>query len=171
MTEIVLFSQKVNKPVHPPLYTNHQLINEVTYHKHLGFILSNDISRHEHMDYMKTKAWSRINSMCKFKFQLDRNSLQVIYISFIRPLLEHADVECDTCAQCEINELKKIQNKAARIVTGEPKLVSSENLLRQTVWEKLSSRRKKYKLPLFYKMQKVYALVTYPSLPPPLSLQ
>ena len=106
MTESVLFSQKVNKPVHPPLYTNHQLINEVTYHKHLGFILSNDISRHEHMDYMKTKAWSRINSMCKFNFQLDRNSLQVIYISFIRPLLEHADVECDTCAQCEINELK-----------------------------------------------------------------
>ena len=42
--EPVLFPQKVNKPVHSSLYMIHQLINEVTYHKHLGLILSNDLS-------------------------------------------------------------------------------------------------------------------------------
>ena len=73
-------------------------------------------------------------------------------MSFIRPLLEYADVVLDKkCAQYEINKLG--ENKAARIVTGASKLVSIENLLRKTGWEKLSSRRKKHKLLMFYKMQ------------------
>ena len=38
-TEPVLFSRKVNKPVHPPLYMNHKLINEMTNHKYLGYRL------------------------------------------------------------------------------------------------------------------------------------
>ena len=106
-TESVLFSQKVYKPDNPSLYMIDQVINEMTYHKHLGLILSNDISWHEHLDYIKTKAWSLINIMRKLKFQLDRKSLQVIYMSFIRPLLEYVNVLWDNCAQYEINEIEK----------------------------------------------------------------
>ena len=45
--------------------------------------------------------------MRKLKFKLDRRSLQTIYFSFIRPLLEYADVIWNNCAQYESNELKK----------------------------------------------------------------
>ena len=45
----VLFSRNINTPVHPPLYMNHQLINEVTNHKHFDLILSNNFSWHEHL--------------------------------------------------------------------------------------------------------------------------
>ena len=100
----------------------------MTYHKHLGLISSNDISWHEHFDYIKTKAWSPIIFMRKIMFQLDRKSLQVIYMSFIRSLLEFANVVWDNCAQYEINEIEKIQNEVARIVTGASKLVSIKNL-------------------------------------------
>ena len=54
-------------------------------------------------------------------------------------------------AEYEAKELEKIQYEAARIVSGSTKLVSIEALLRETGWEKLSSRRKKHKLILFYK--------------------
>ena len=91
--------------------------------------------------------------MRKLKFQLDRKSLQTIYFSFIRPLLEYAGVIWDNCFQYEANELEKIQNEAARIVTGATKLVSINNLLKETGWELLSTRRKKHKLSLFYKMK------------------
>ena len=106
--ESVLFSRKVNKPVHSSLYMNHQLINEVTYHKKLGLISSNDLSWHKHLDCIKTKTkpWSRINIMRKPKFKRDRKSLQVLYISFIRPLLEYVDVVWDDCAQYGINEIE-----------------------------------------------------------------
>ena len=95
-----------------------QAINEVTSHKHLGLIFSNDCNWHEHIDYVKTKSWFRINIMRKLKFQLDRKSLETIYISFIRPLLEY--------------ELEKIQNEAACIVTGATKLVSLHSLYTET---------------------------------------
>ena len=45
--------------------------------------------------------------MRKLKFQLNRKSLQTIYFSFIRTLLEYADVVWDNCTQYEANELEK----------------------------------------------------------------
>ena len=58
----------------------------------------------------------------------------------------------DNCTQYEKVELDKIQNEAARIVTGTSKLVSIENLYEETKWETLEERRRKHKLTLFYKM-------------------
>ena len=69
--------------------------------------------------------------MRKLKVTLDRKSLQTIYISIIRPLLEYADVVWDNCTQYEANELEQIQNEAARIVTGTTKLVSIQSFFRK----------------------------------------
>ena len=91
--------------------------------------------------------------MCKLKFQLDRKSLEIIYTSFIRPLLEYSNVVWDNCTQYEVNDLEKIQNKAARIVKGATKLTSLQSLYIETGWEIFASRRQKSTLVLFYKMQ------------------
>ena len=80
--------------------------------------------------------------MRKLKFKLDRHSLQTIYISFIRPLLEYAYIVWDNFNQTEVYELEKIQHEAARIVTGATELVSINALLSETGWETLASRRK-----------------------------
>ena len=72
----------------------------------------------------KAKPWSCINIVCKLKFKLDRRSLQTISFSFIRPLLEYADLVWDKCTQYEVNDLEKIQNEAARIVSGATKIVT-----------------------------------------------
>ena len=152
-SESIVFSRKLNKPYHPPLVMNQKQIEEVNSHKHLGVVLSDDCTWHDHLDYIKCKAWNRINVMRKLKFKLDRRSLQIIYFTFIRPLLEYADVVWDNCSQYEVNELEKIQNEAARIVTGATKLVSINSLLLEVGWESLSSRRKKHKLQLLFKMQ------------------
>ena len=143
-SEAITFTRKRIRPLHPPLYMNHQAINEVSSHKHLGLILSNDCNWHEHIEYIKTKAWFRINIMRRLKFKLDRKSLEIIYMSFIRPLLEYASVVWDNCAEYESEELEKIQNEAARIVTGATKLVSLEALYIDTGWESLETRREKH---------------------------
>ena len=74
------------------------------------------------------------------------------YISFIRPILEYADIVWDNCTQYEIDLIEKIQIEAARIVTGATRLVSIELLYRETGWEPLYKRRYKHKMYQFYKM-------------------
>ena len=86
---------------------NHQQFNTITSHKHLGLNFSNDLSWHEHFESIKTKDRHRIYVMRTLKFQLNRKSLQTIYFTFIRPLLEHADVVWDNCTQYQANELEK----------------------------------------------------------------
>ena len=127
-------------------------INEVQFHKHLGIYLSTDCSWHKHIDYIKGEAWARMNVMRKFKYTLDRKSLETIYAAFIRPILEYADAIWDNCTQQEKNELENIQLEAARIATGATKLVSIQKLYDETGWETLETRRKKHKLTLFYKL-------------------
>ena len=122
-------------------------INEVTSHKHLGVIFSNDCSWHSHIEHIKTKAWNRINVMRKLKF--DRRSLQTIYFSFIRPLLEYANSLWNNCAQYESNELEKIQNEAALYCHRGNKISLNKFTFVGNRLETLSSWRNKHKLTFF----------------------
>ena len=167
-TESLLISRKTSGPIHPPVFMLNQEVNEVDKHKHLGIVLSGDCSWHHHINYIKEKAWARINIMRKLKFLLDRKSLETIYISFIRPVIEYADIIWDNCTQTDKQELEKIQLEAARISTGATKLISVQKLYEETGWEPLEIRRKKHKLALFYKMYNHLTPPYLSSLVPPL---
>ena len=136
-SESFTVSRKLNRPYHPPIYTGNQQIAEVTSHKYLGIIFSHDCSWHSHIDYIKEKAWQRINIMRRLKFIFDRKSLETIYFSFIRPILEYGDTIWDNCTQYEKQELDKIQKEATRIVTGGTILVSLQSLYQEVGWESL----------------------------------
>ena len=144
-----------------------QIINEVESYKHLGVILSNDCSWQKHLDYMEEKVWTRINIMRRLNYDIERKSLETIYKSFIRPLLEYADVIWDNCTHQNKNKLELIQLEAARISTGK-KVVSVANLYIETGWETLDARRNKQKLVLFYKMYHDLIPLYLSSLVPPL---
>ena len=59
-----------------------------------------------------------------------------MYISFVRPTLQYANIVWDNCTQYETNVTERIQIEAARIVTG----------------ESLRDRRYKHKMCQLYKM-------------------
>jgi hypothetical protein len=131
---------------------NNTIISTVTEHKHLCLQLSDDRNWNKHIDMITKKTFSRVNILRKFKFILDRKTLETIYITFIRPLLEYADVVWDTKTQILINKLENVQVEAARIVTGGTRLVSLSNLYIETGWEKLKDRREGHRTIQFYKM-------------------
>ena len=60
-SDSMIFSLKVNKPYHPSISMYWQHINEVHSHKHLGLIYLTNCTWHDHIDYIKTKAWFRVN--------------------------------------------------------------------------------------------------------------
>ena len=55
------------------------------------------------------------------KFKINRT----VYLPFIRPRLEYTEVVGNNCTQYDSIELDKIQNEAARIVTGATELHAS----------------------------------------------
>ena len=151
-SESLIISRKRNKPAHPKLFMSGVEIPSVQVHKHLGIFISNDGSWDYHVNQILMKAWKRIGIMRNLKLRLDRTSLQTIYFSFIRPVLECADVIWINLSQHQKDQIEKVQNEAARIVTGFSKLVSLADLNREAGRESLSERRYKHKLTLFFKM-------------------
>ena len=119
---------------------NHQIC-EVDSHKHIGVYFSKDFIWHKHIKYIMDKTWSRINTIRKFKFRLDRKSLETIYIAFIRHLIKYGDVIWDKCTLYEKQELDKIQHEAARIARGATRLVSIAILYKEIGWDSLEKTK------------------------------
>ena len=63
-------------------------ISETQTHKHLGLTLSSKCTWSDQNDNIYGQVWTRLNLMRALKFRVSRSSLEQIYISFIRPLLE-----------------------------------------------------------------------------------
>ena len=72
-------------------------------------------------------------------------------MSFIRPILEYADVIWDSQNQSLINKLENVQLDDARIVTKGTKLTGFNRLYEETKWDKLSDRRQNHILIYFTK--------------------
>ena len=97
---------------------NNFQINSVTEHKHLGLIISDDGTWHNHIYLITKKAFARADILRKFKHILDRKTSEKIYFTFVRPILEYADVVWDNATDILIKKLENVQIEAARIVTG-----------------------------------------------------
>ena len=67
------------------------MLTETDTHRHLGLTLSNTCTWSEHIQTITTKAWERLNLLRTLKFRVSRKSLEKMYISFVRPLLEYCD--------------------------------------------------------------------------------
>ena len=128
-------SRTINKPHHPDIFMNDTPIAKVPNHKHLGLNISKDCTHHIHIDLITEKAYRRLNILRRFKFILDRKTLETIYLTYIRPLLEYADVILDNNITYLVDKIVKLQMEAARIVTGGTRLVSLNNICLETGWE------------------------------------
>ena len=93
-TEAILFTLKRNVS-YPELVFNNTPVNFVEHHKHLGLTLSHDGKWHEHIQSISSSASKVLGMMRKIKFSLNRKSLNQIYLSILRPLLEYASIVWD----------------------------------------------------------------------------
>jgi hypothetical protein len=81
------------------------------------------------------KAYKRINILRKLKFILDRKTLEKIYFTFVRSLIEYADVIWDNMSISLNKKIENVHLEASRIVTGGNRLVSLNNFYMETGWE------------------------------------
>ena len=86
--------------------------------------------------------------MRRLKYTFYRQALNQIYISYVLPILEYSSIAWDGCTSQESQTLEKLQNEAARIVTGLTRSVSLLNLCRECGWVPFMEKRKEQKLVL-----------------------
>ena len=147
-TEVLYFGNQ--QP--PVLNFNDTLLDVTDTHKHLGLTFSDNCKWHKRIDNIILSGSKLLGIMRKLKFTVRRKTLNQIYVSFLRPILEYASVVWDNCTFNEKDKLEKIQIEAGRIVTGLTRSTSLYNLFRELGWLTLSERRKYQKLVLAFKI-------------------
>ncbi|MCG8097314.1 MAG: hypothetical protein JAZ17_27465 [Candidatus Thiodiazotropha endolucinida] len=149
-TEVMIFTLKHIESL-PNIIFDGTPVKFVTDHKHLGLTFSSNGKWHSHIENIKNSASKVVGIMRKLKYTFSRVALNQIYLSYLLPIIEYSCVVWDGCTIEDINSLQKIQNEAARIVTGLTRSVSLDNLYRECGWVSLLERRRQQKLVLMYK--------------------
>ena len=149
-TEAILFTLKHYQQL-PLIEFDGNPITFVSSHKHLGLTFTNNGRWQNHIENIVKAASKIIGIMRKLKYTFHRVALNQIYISYVLPILEYSAIVWDNCTIQNSNILEKLQNEAARLVTGLTRSVSLENLYKECGWVPLSTRRQEQKLSFMFK--------------------
>jgi hypothetical protein len=122
-------------------------------HKHLGIILQKDGKWGDQVQVTVTKATRRIDILRNLSYKIDRDSLNKLYVAYIRPVLEQGCIVWNNCNQGEAEILEKTQRQAARAVCGAKKGTSHIEIYNEVKWEPLKERRDRQCLIMLYKMK------------------
>ena len=102
------------------LIINGTILKIVETHNRLGVHLSSNNKWSKHVDSIIESALKQISYLRKIKYLFSKQTLNTLYCTYIRPLLEFASEVWDGCTQADANRLEQIQLNGARIVTGLP---------------------------------------------------
>lgn len=145
-----------NKPqeLYPEVKFDNQPIERVKSHKHLGVTLTSDLSWKEHAYNIGKKAYNCLGVIRPLRNKIDRATLETLYKSFIRPVLEYADILWHIPADNRhcLDILERVQQEAARIVTGGTRRCPTKGLYDEIAWETLASRREMHRSQMMWKI-------------------
>ena len=150
-TEVLTISAKIKKTTYPRLKMDEVELSEATSHKHLGLILSVNMSWSPHVHSICSRASLRINILRYLSFRFNRKTIELLYMSYIRPILEYASPLFGSQTLANAAKLENIQAQAALICTGALQSTNRYNLMAELGWNSLAERRKNATLSLTYK--------------------
>ena len=160
----VIFSQKISKVHHPPLYFNGSIVSLVKEHEHLGMILDSKLSFSQHMSEKIKKTKKGIGLLKYLSVYLPLASLTQMYKLFIRPHLDYGDIIYHTphvlnefdktiSLTTSMEKVENVQYNAALAITGAWRKSSRNKLYSELGWESLSYRRWLRRLLLIFKIR------------------
>ena len=150
---VLLISRKLNPTPLLPVKIGRSVLTQTVNHRHLGLTLGSRFHWSEHIEGILNKSTKRLNMLQSLKNKLPRFSLETLYLSYIRPLLEYADIIWCNSSTNLLNSIENIQIRAAQIVTGAKRRTSHESLYKEIGWESLSQRRNTRKLIFIHELQ------------------
>ena len=165
-----MFSRKIIKIDHPPLYFNENLLKSST-QKHLGMILDTKLDLSLHLKNVQNKVNKTIGLLRKLRDTLPKTSLITIFKSFVRPHLDYGDIIYNRANNTSFHQnIESIQHNAALAITGAVRGTSREKLYQELGFESLQQTRWYRKLYCLFKIFKnqspsyLFQLVSSPNI-------
>ena len=119
--------------------------------KHLGLVLDSKLDFNEHVNNKINKCNKSIGIMKKLSLTLSRNSLLTIYKTFVRAILDYADIIYDKpLTESFEDKLEMVQYNAALVITSACKGTSRDCIYRELGLEFLAERRWSRKIFFFH---------------------
>ncbi len=130
-----------------PASTSYQTGHVQLYiHKHLGLFLTKNLTWKKHISEIATKARKRLGCIQKHKYRLCRRSLEILYLTFVRPVMEYGNVMFDAGNQEDLEILTNIEKEALRTITGARYRCNIELLYNEVKWPTIEKRRELQKI-------------------------
>ena len=127
-------------------------IDDSTEHTHLGVVLQSNLKWSKHISMISEKAEGCLRYLTLARRFASQAVLNNIYLVLIRPLMEYC---CSVWSHLTVSDemkLQRIQNRAARLVTGAPKYTAIEKLHEELGWDYLTDRRKYFRLSFYHQI-------------------
>ena len=140
-TVAMLFSKKANPDTFFQIKLNSEVIRLSSHHKHLGLWLTDNMTWKKHITEISSKARQRLGCLKRHIFRMSRKSLEICYLTFIRPVLEYGNVLYDAANEEDLNVLDDIEKEAMRVITGARKRCNIDALYNEFKWPCLAQRR------------------------------
>ena len=162
--EEIIFSRKLNRQEHPPLYFNNVVVKQVKEHKHLGLTLDSKLTFVSHITEKISTARKGIG-VIKYLFSyVPTKTLDQIYKMYVRPHLDFCDIiyhkpeieslfDSSSRLSFWMEQIEKVQYQAALAITGTWQGTNTDKIYEQLGWESLSKRRWFRRLVQFYKIK------------------
>ena len=111
-TKSLIVSNKSDPELNPPVIFHNTAVSEVNHHTYLGITFSFNLRWNTHVDELCTKANKRLSMMLPLKYKLDQRSLEDMYKSFVRPVIEYGIVVWGGTYDTSLSKLEEINIKA-----------------------------------------------------------
>ena len=120
--------------------------------KTLGVTLDQHLSWKSNNENICSKITSGISALRRLKESIDRKTLVSAYNAIVRPYFDYCCEVWDVFGKTQSKRLKKLQNKAARIIMNMSNDVHHSVVLQGLGWKTLKVERKKAKAKMMYKL-------------------
>ena len=94
---------------HPDIVFDCMALPESGTHKHLGLTFNSDLSWSSHIKSVLDSVSPMADVLKKLKYKVDKESLEKIYFSFIRPKLEYGSFIWDNCQKARKKNLRSFR--------------------------------------------------------------
>ena len=141
-----------SQPDAPPSFSiGDQDIEMITNTRYLGVQIDSKLNWDIHIDTIKTKANRALGLIKYSKKYLPSDLLNKMYRGIVEPHLSYCCSVWGCCSESKLDVLQKIQNRAARIITGSPYDASAAPIIQNLGWSTISNLVRKETATLTYK--------------------